>query len=149
MRALLFLTILAVSCFADQYDSGDFDQDSIIGVWMKVTERPAYLGNGVPLYYKDTIHYRIGYDKDIVPDTVAHYKHPISFVIVERLGSPYYGYLFDPRDQDFDQNAAPIITYSWVGLVRPYLTAITLTRHSIDSLTVTHGNETFGLRKAR
>lgn len=153
MRTLLFLIILATSCLASQYDSGDFDQRYITGEWVRITEVPSDIPG---LYKKESKLYRIGYDNARIPDTVAHYKYPISLVVVEKSGYANYGYLFNPRGGDFDMNGSPRITYSWVELIQQSLTDITIARPTdsdfnviADTLVIKLGNETFGLKKAR
>lgn len=147
MRIILLTMILFVLFCDVGMGPDDFDQGFLKGTWIRVVEKNTGISG---FYTKDTTNYRIGIDEGVIPDTVARYArwdYPLSYVI-EKNGFSKQGYIEKPREKNYDELGAPIVVYTWVELTAASaIHEITIKRPMSDSLVITEGTETFGLKR--
>jgi len=155
MRSVLLIVFTLTLCsVAGTGIIEDLDSNSLSGTWVRVSE--ISLGGG--LYTKGVILYRIGQDQATIPDTVTKWRKPLSLAVgYESRNIPGFfiydnWYATDPEYEYMDRE----VSYKSTKLITGERSMLTIKRvideyqeTLADTISVTIGTETFGLRRGR
>jgi hypothetical protein len=147
----LIVFTLALFSIAGTGPIEDLDSNSLSGTWVRVSEIPAgggYFRKGVTLY-------RIGLDQTTIPDTINKWRKPLSLAVGYNILGQYiydYWYVTDPKYVGFSRE----VSYQSTRLVGGERSTVKIKlvidenqKVMADTISVTIGTETFGLRRGR
>lgn len=129
----------------------DLDSNSLSGTWERVSE----IAEGGGYYRKGITLYRIGQDQTIIPDTITKWRKPLSLTVGYNILGQYiydYWYVTDPKYVGFCRE----VSYQSTRLVGGERSTVKIKlvidesqEVLADTICITIGTETFGLRRGR